>query len=130
MSTAADATRALRLAVAASFENSPRAAILLEQAVELCKSAGCTANLPYASALVQLSELRRTGGDSTQALRIAVDANAVLVALDETDVAVQTELARCDNARGSALNRLGRGGESLLAHQASLRRNELYSGAR
>ena len=68
MSTAAAAVaaRALCLADTALDEQSPHAATLLEQAVELCKSAGCTANLPYASALVQLSELRRTGGDSTR----------------------------------------------------------------
>ena len=66
-SAAAAAARALRLADAAFVEKSPRAATLLENAVELCKSAGCTANLQYASALLHLSELRRTGGDSTQA---------------------------------------------------------------
>ena len=53
------------------------------------------------------------------------EANAVLVALDENDVAVQRVLANCDNARGNALGQLGREGESLLVHQACLQRCEL-----
>ena len=51
-SAAAAAARALRLADAAYLENSPRAATLLKQAVLLCKSAGYTASLQFASALV------------------------------------------------------------------------------
>ena len=57
------------------------------------------------------------------------EANAVLVALDENDVAVQRVLANCDNARGGALCRLGRDEESLLAHQECLRRYELLGDA-
>ena len=119
---AAAAARALRLADAAFLESSPHAATLLEKAVSLCKSAGCTASLQYAHALCQLSAQCWSQGDYTRPLRLADEANAVLVVLDENDVAVQTELARCDNARGNALNNFGRDGESLLAHQASYRR--------
>ena len=76
-----------------------------------------------------VSELHRSGGDSTQALRLANEANAVLVVLDENDAVVRSEFARSDNARGNALNHLERDGELLLAHQASLRRYELLGDA-
>ena len=107
---------------------------LLEKAVELCKSACCTASLQYALALRQLSNLHRSvgrpvDGDHTQALRLADEATAALVALDENDAAVQIELASCDTARGNTLCLLGRVGESMLAHKAALRRFELLGDA-
>ena len=98
--------------------------------MSLCKSAGCTASLQYARALYQLGNLRSSvDGDHAQALRLADEANALLVTLDESDVAVQSELARCEIARGIALSQLGRDGESLLVNQASLRRFELLGDA-
>ena len=121
--------RPLELADTAFDEDSPHAATLLEKALDLCKSAGCTASLQYALALRQLSELRLASGDSTQALRLADEAAAVLVTLDESDVAVQNQLAICDSTRGNALCQLGRDGESLLAHQASLGRYDLLGSA-
>ena len=45
----AAAHHALHLAALAYSKGSPKAAPLLEKAVELWKSAGCTANLQYAS---------------------------------------------------------------------------------
>ena len=125
MTASSAAARTLRLADTAVSNHSSIATTLLEEAVTLCKAAGCSASLQNARALRQLSDQRGMGGDSTQSLRLADEANAVLVALGENDVAVQTELARCDRSRGNALCKLGRDGESLLAHQACLQRCEL-----
>ena len=62
-------------------------------------------------------------------MRLAKEATAVSVALDENDVAVQRGLANCDTVRGNALTQLGRDGESMLAQQAALRRFELLGNA-
>ena len=129
MPTTSAASRALYLAGLAYDEDSPNAAPLLEKAIEKCKTAGCTASPQYTSALCQLAELRVSLGDHSQALCIADEAVALLMTLDENDMAVQGKLALCDNARGNALGQLGREGESLLAHQASLRRHELMGDA-
>ena len=46
-------------------------------------------------------------------MRLADEAAAVMVTLDVGDVAVQSQLAACDSARGIALSHLGRDGEYI-----------------
>ena len=123
MAAATDALRALHLADVAFGKDSRNAGPLLEKAVQLCKRSGCTTSLQYAQALHQLCELT-LAQDESEGLHYADEATAVLTAFDEGVETVLTEFASCDYVRGIALTRLGRYGDSLLAHQACLRRYE------